>query len=841
MKVAAVYVRFFRAFNFNFIRKNKDNAYPNPWDDYGGMFFPYVKIPLDTEVTSVVGANESGKSQLLYAIECALGIKTASPDAFCRYSQFFTVDDKLKTPHFGLDLLLDESERATLSDALGTPVPRRVFVFREQPGDVRLYLDPGADPIDRAGDDPAIIALLPKSFRIDPKEPLPNTVPLDFLVRCANKSGTEGDVVNRKARVTVIPEFFVKLRGLRGLIGMAQLSGSDIAPHLPNGSAEAATAEELAQWKLAYDLLVTVGGVDPSTFTQLLQAVTEQREGFVSGLVASINRQLSAALNLRRWWTQDEEFELLVQSKDFDLVFTIRDRTASEYEFSERSDGLRYFLSYLVQYLRHVGLKNPATLLLMDEPDAFLSNQGQQDLLRLFQHFIDRDPGTSRQVVFVTHSPFLIDKNRSYRVRVLDKGAGDEGARVVRDVARNHFEPLRSAFGGFRAETAFIGNCNLTVEGPSDQVYLAGMSSDAIRRGATGDEAIDLNGVTLMDAGCASQVPYTVFLVRGRSKKEQPAIVVLLDGDQAGLDAATALQEAYGKPIVDKKYVTTISAATLPTVNSDRIGGPKDIEDLVTPAVMLEAAIRFAEEIGLSDLPKPTVDDLKAHLITEEISILDAAQSAVTAAGSALHLDKVGIARHVVDVVEDDLHDSGVVRENFRQLFLHLSGLTSAAVLERSRTGIGRRVDREIKLFLKDHLQGATRGELRVLLRSIDVLLDSSDEAEEVRKQVRIMQNRHQLQLDLTSPVEGFADVARRLAAMKYAGLVASEEETEVDDEHAVAVNDEGGTPEGDGSTTNPLKDHHEGKTTTKAAGERGRKTPRKVSTGPGPVPPDRT
>jgi predicted ATPase len=801
MKVAAVYVRFYRAFNFNFIRKNRDNADPNPWDDYEGMFFPYVKIPLDTEVTSVVGANESGKSQLLYAIECALGAEVAGPDAFCRYSQFFTVDDKLKTPHFGLDLLLDDNERSALSAALDSPVPRRVFVFREQPGQVRLYLGPDADPIDRSSDDAAISALLPKSFRIHPKKPLPNTVPLDFLVRRAGGTGTEADVVSREARVTVIPDFFAKLGGLRGLIGSAQLKGSDIEPHLPAGTAPAATPEQLAQWDLAYDLLVTVGGVAPSTFVQLHKAVTEQREGFVSGLVASINRQLSAALNLRRWWTQDEEFEFLVQSKDFDLVFTIKDRTASEYEFSERSDGLRYFLSYLVQYLRHVGIADPATLLLMDEPDAFLSNQGQQDLLRLFQDFIDRDPGTSRQVVFVTHSPFLIDKNRAYRVRVLDKGVGDEGTRVVRDVARNHFEPLRSAFGGFRAETAFIGNCNLTVEGPSDQVYLAGMSSDAIRRGVAGDEAIDLNEVTLMDAGSASQVPYTVFLVRGRSKKEQPAIVVLLDGDKAGLDAATALQEAYGKPIVDGKYVTTISAATLPAVNSDRKGGPKDIEDLVTPAVMLEAVARFADEIGLSSGASPSVDDLKAHLESDDVSILDAAQAAVAAAGSSLHLDKVGIARHVVDVVEENLHDAETVRENFRHLFLHLSELTSAAVLERARTGVGRRVDREIKAFLKDHPESADRGELRVLLRNLDVLLDTSDEAEAVRTQIRIMQNHHQLTRDLTSPVEDFPEVARKLAAMKYAGVVASEEETEADDERAVADADEPVAPEGDASS----------------------------------------
>ncbi|MEZ5252506.1 MAG: hypothetical protein R2689_01440 [Microthrixaceae bacterium] len=107
-------------------------------------------------------------------------------------------------------------------------------------------------------------------------------------------------------------------------------------------------------------------------------------------------------------------------------------------------------------------------------------------------------------------------------------------------------------------------------------------------------------------------VPYTVFLVRGRSKKEQPAIVVLLDGDRAGLEAATALQEAYGKPIVDEKYVTTISAAKLPAVSCDRFGGPKDIEDLVTPAVMLEArAVRRGDRA--SGVAVPAVDDLRSR------------------------------------------------------------------------------------------------------------------------------------------------------------------------------------------------------------------------------------
>jgi hypothetical protein len=78
---------------------------------------------------------------------------------------------------------------------------------------------------------------------------------------------------------------------------------------------------------------------------------------------------------------------------------------------------------------------------------------------------------------------FLIDKNNADRIRVLEKGVGDEGTRVVRNVSRNPYEPLRSAFGAFVAETTFIGNCNLMVEGPADQILLGGATTHLRLRG----------------------------------------------------------------------------------------------------------------------------------------------------------------------------------------------------------------------------------------------------------------------------------------------------------------------------------------------------------------------
>lgn len=46
-------------------------------------------------------------------------------------------------------------------------------------------------------------------------------------------------------------------------------------------------------------------------------------------------------------------------------------------------------------------------ILLLDEPDAFLSSVGQQDLMRVLHDYaIPEDGGQQSQVIYVTHSPF---------------------------------------------------------------------------------------------------------------------------------------------------------------------------------------------------------------------------------------------------------------------------------------------------------------------------------------------------------------------------------------------------------------------------------------------------
>lgn len=72
MKLKSLLVRFYKSFNYDYKRKIDPKAIRKPWELASGQFYPYVEIPIDNKITTVVGANESGKSHLLSAIEKAL-------------------------------------------------------------------------------------------------------------------------------------------------------------------------------------------------------------------------------------------------------------------------------------------------------------------------------------------------------------------------------------------------------------------------------------------------------------------------------------------------------------------------------------------------------------------------------------------------------------------------------------------------------------------------------------------------------------------------------------------------------------------------------------------------
>ncbi|MFS0518692.1 AAA family ATPase [Nostoc sp. UIC 10607] len=625
MLLKTIFIRFYKSFNFDYIKQNDQEPDPSKsWDFIDDKWYPYIEVSIETatKVTTIVGANESGKSHLLSAIEKAISGKSliSGKDAefeeikredFCRYSHFFSIKKgELKFPGFGTEWIdVSQPDQQKIRECCNLPDEitfNSFLLFRVNKNDLNVYIKDKDNYRQYKVAQKyleSISSILPNIFRINSQVALPASIPIRRLINQNKKIQladndiiqTKLEIFERQQRNEILKliENLVEnpdsLNEKEGISASQQISKyrdeitSKIVAELTKG--KNLLKKQDKRFKLAYDLLCDVSEVDPEILSDLAEALINGKEGYANGIIEMINSRLAERLNFPRWWVQDQEFCLRIAPRDYDLVFTIRDKTGTEYSITERSNGLTYFLSYFIQFLSHKPHPEKNEILLMDEPDAYLSSQAQQDLLKIFDAFSNPQDGSHItrpiQVVYVTHSPFLIDKNHAERIRVLEKGKNDEGTRVVKDIARNHYEPLRSAFGAFVGETTLIGNCNLMVEGAADQILIAGAATYLRNCTETKIETLDLNTVTIVPADSVSQIPYLVYLARGRDV-EQPAVIVLLDSNQSGNNAKIQLRKGVPsrKNLLPEEFIIQIAEMQSGITLSHGIT-LTDLEDLI--------------------------------------------------------------------------------------------------------------------------------------------------------------------------------------------------------------------------------------------------------------------
>jgi hypothetical protein len=152
--------------------------------------------------------------------------------------------------------------------------------------------------------------------------------------------------------------------------------------------------------------------------------------------------------------------------------------------FDERSRGFVWFFSFLAYFSELEEGQTSNLIVLLDEPGLSLHARAQQDLLRL----IDERLAPRYQVIYTTHSPFMVSPGQFHRVRtVIDHEKG--GTKVSAEIFKaddDTVSPLLTAMGIEMTQTLFIGEHTLLLEGPSDLIYLDVLSDLAETRQLTG-------------------------------------------------------------------------------------------------------------------------------------------------------------------------------------------------------------------------------------------------------------------------------------------------------------------------------------------------------------------
>jgi predicted ATP-dependent endonuclease of OLD family len=307
----------------------------------------------------------------------------------------------------------------------------------------------------------------------------------------------------------------------------------------------------------------------------------------------SLNARCEAASSriteqLLEYWTQNPnvEFEVRVTKAETGDPFPFNDGVVARARvknnlhklslpFSERSAGFVWFFSFLVKFAQ-VQRTAGNLILLLDEPGLTLHGKAQEDLLRYF----DEKLAPKHQVIYTTHSPFMVPANNLPAVRIVEDRVfqpkpgqwTSEGTKVRDDTLatdRDTLFPLQGALGYEITQTLFVGKHTLLVEGPGDILFLEAWSSALVRRGKTG---LDRRW-TLCPAGGIDKIQPFVALFSGQ-KLDIAALSDYAKTDKRKFESLRQNRVLEGDRL--------LSFATLLSLEE------ADVEDVFSPALYVE-------------------------------------------------------------------------------------------------------------------------------------------------------------------------------------------------------------------------------------------------------------
>jgi hypothetical protein len=313
----------------------------------------------------------------------------------------------------------------------------------------------------------------------------------------------------------------------------------------------------------------------------------------------------------RSWWKQGEYRFRFEADGDHFRIWVSDDKRPEEVELEGRSTGLQWFLSFYLVFLVESRDTHAGAILLLDEPGTSLHPLAQKDLSAFFDGL-----SQSNQLVYTTHSPFLIDSDRLDRARKvyvaadgttkstpdLREAEGDDKAQRASGYA------VYAALGLTVAESLLLGCTVVIVEGTSDQMYLSAIKAIMIGQG----KITPHRELVFPPAGGAKGVKVVASILTAR---DEALPVALFDSDATG--KATAQQLASSLYVDAKERVLQVGTFT-------GLDG-SEIEDLIPPDVLTQVVDRwqrgpeqaFADVYQLGKPVIPQIEDwAKANGVT---------------------------------------------------------------------------------------------------------------------------------------------------------------------------------------------------------------------------------
>jgi predicted ATP-dependent endonuclease of OLD family len=513
------------------------------------------ELLLDGRATILVGANESGKTNVLQVIELISPLKKLTKDDISKINRDRCVRKELPYLTYTFSLLKQETEKISkivpeLSDEKELTIFRngndienfsilinsRDFVPKLQAAESKLqderqkleiklqaatneYQLLTANPASKVG-----TAVQSNDWSKNAKRILVLTEELKVIPKEINKIIEKIDSV--EAEALVASENNILLVNRESMTSILKLLPDVVyfaAETVPASIPISEIKEQKTPQAKSIGNLLKIGNL--TDFVELDESYRTLKH-----TLKSVSETISRRFN--EFWSQ-EEIEIEIERQGNDLAVSVNGGVSVASSPEERSVGLQWILSFFANFANlHPDWKN--TIFLIDEPAVLLHPRGQKDVLNVIEKMTQKN-----QIIYSTHSPFLINRNYPHRIRLLTKDP-EKGTLInnkpYSDGKMRFWEPLRSSIGICLGDMLSMGEKNIIVEGISEQIIITRIS----KKFADLDYPfIDLEKFSIVPAmGATCEEALARFAI-----SEGLAAVSLLDNDSEGQRVARHLRK----------------------------------------------------------------------------------------------------------------------------------------------------------------------------------------------------------------------------------------------------------------------------------------------------------
>jgi AAA15 family ATPase/GTPase len=253
----------------------------------------------------------------------------------------------------------------------------------------------------------------------------------------------------------------------------------------------------------------------------------------------------------KEWWKQGEYKFRFEADGDFFRIWVSDSIRTDEVALELRSTGLQWFISFYLIFLVESQEQHKGAILLLDEAGLTLHPLAQKDLAVFFDNL-----SQGNQIINTTHSPFIVDTSYIDRCRVVFMNK--DGYTVASSNLRQGSDALNEksiyavhAALGLSVSDVLLQGCQaVVVEGPSDQFYLNAIKGFLIREKLIAPE----QEIVFVPSGGVKGVPGVVSMI---SSKAEDIPYLIIDSDKSGEDAKkkllSGLYKGFENRILDVK------------------------------------------------------------------------------------------------------------------------------------------------------------------------------------------------------------------------------------------------------------------------------------------------